>query len=113
MGILYTPLLLITARLEQRAAHAVKANRQRHEPDDDTVEEWEQFGMREGQNLDFEADGWAKKVEESRPNVETDAAVLEVRELREQVRRLVEVVEGMRGKLEAVGGSFQMVDGGA
>ncbi len=38
--------------------------------------------------IDFEGEGWTKKVESSKPNVSTDAAVLEVRELKEQVRSL-------------------------
>ena len=95
MGVIYSPLLLLTAWLEQRAARVVNVNRSRHESDDDTVEEWEQFGV-QGQSPDFESDGWAKKVEDSRPNVETDAAVLEVRELKEQVRKLMQMVEGMK-----------------
>ncbi len=94
MGILYSPLLLITSWLETRSAHHVRANRRVGESDEDTVEEWEQMVG----EVDFERDGWAKRVEGSRPNVETDAAVLEVRELRGRVEELVGVVEGLRGE---------------
>ncbi|MCJ1287905.1 hypothetical protein MMC26_007257 [Xylographa opegraphella] len=94
MGILYSPLLLITAYIETAQAHTVMRNRQRGEQDDDTVEEWEHEVAGEAQ--DFEADGWAKAVESTRPNVETDAAVLEIRELKRQLAEVRELVEGVR-----------------
>ena len=89
MGVLYSPLLLITAFMETRQAHTVKHNRRHGESDDDTTEEWEQMA---GQ-VDFESDGWAKKVESTKPNVETDVAVVEIRELRAQVEDLKKMVE--------------------
>ncbi|MCJ1393558.1 hypothetical protein MMC18_006433 [Xylographa bjoerkii] len=95
MGFLYSPLLLITAYIEINQAHMVIRNRQRGEPDDDTVEEWEHRVA--GEPQDFEADGWAKAVESTKPNVETDAAVLEVRDLKEKVAELMKMVEGMNG----------------
>ena len=91
MGIIYSPLLLITALLETRQAHRVKRNRSLGESDEDTTEEWEELAG----EVDWEAEGWTKKVEETRPNVKTDAAVLEVQELRTEVdglRRLLEKV---------------------
>lgn len=102
MGVAYSPLLLITAWLETKQAHRVKKNRSNGESDEDEVQEWEQMSG----ELDFEGEGWTKKVKASRPNVETDVAVLEVRALREQVVELKRFVEG-KGKGE--GG----VDGGA
>ena len=99
MGILYSPLLLITSYLETREAYHVRHNRRVGEQDDDTVEEWEQMGG----DVDFERDGWAKKVEGSRPNVETDAAVLEVRDLRERMEGLVGLVEEMKREKEGGG----------
>lgn len=102
MGVAYSPLLLITAWLETKQAHRVKKNRSNGESDEDEVQEWEQMSG----ELDFEGEGWTKKVEASKPNVETDVAVLEVRALREQVVELKRIVEG-KGKGD--GG----VDGGA
>ena len=93
MGFLYSPLILITAYIETKQAHAVIRNRQRGEPDDDTVEEWEHRVA--GEPQDFESDGWAKAVESTKPNVETDAAVLEVRDLKEKVAELMKMVEGL------------------
>jgi len=91
MGTLYSPLLLITAALETRTARKVRFNRKRHEADDDTVEEWEQMAG----ELDVEGSGWGKRVEESAPNVVTDAAMLELRALREEVRELKSLIRGV------------------
>jgi len=92
MGVIYSPLLLITALLETREAHKVRHNRRRGEDDDDTVEEWEQLSG----TCDFEAEGWTKKVEQTRPNVETDAAILEVRKLAEEIKGLQRLIEGLK-----------------
>ncbi|CAI6331069.1 unnamed protein product [Periconia digitata] len=88
MGLIYSPLLVATAFLETRQAHKVKFNRKRGEEDDDVLHEWEQV-LHE---CDFEADGWDKKVQSTRPNVEVDTAVLEVRALREEVGELKELL---------------------
>ena len=90
MGIVYSPLLLVTAWLETKQAYKVKRNRRNGESDEDEVQEWEQMGAQ----VDFEADGWSKRVESTRPNVETDVAVLEVRALRAQLEELKMIVEG-------------------
>ena len=102
MGIIYSPLLLITAWMESKQAHQVARNQKCGRLDDDTTEEWEQMQ----DDFDPESDGWAKTVEETRPNVETDAAVLEVRELRGRVEELLVLVEGLRkgGGEEGSGG---------
>ncbi|KAH0538066.1 hypothetical protein FGG08_005328 [Glutinoglossum americanum] len=88
MGIIYSPLLLLTAFLETRAAHKVIHNRRRGEADDDAVEEWEVFERRE-----FLGEGWEERVEVARPNVEDEAAVLEVKALRKEVRKLEGLVQ--------------------
>jgi len=99
MGILYSPLLLITALLETREARHVKHNRLHGESDEDRVEEWEQM---DGE-IDLDGEGWAKKVESTRPNVETDAAVLEIREVMEVLRNLGERVDAIQAKIEGLG----------
>ncbi|KAA8611592.1 potassium ion channel Yvc1 [Pyrenophora tritici-repentis] len=99
MAVIYSPLLLVTALLEQQEAWVVKENRRRGEDDEDTTMEWEQ--VLEG--CDFEADGWDKKVKASRPNVEFDTAVLEVRELRKEVRELKDM---MRNLIEGKSGAW-------
>lgn len=42
--------------------------------------------------VDFEGEGWDKKVEVSKPNVEADTAVIEMRELRREVGELKEIL---------------------
>jgi hypothetical protein len=91
MAVIYSPLLVVTALLEQQEAWVVKENRRRGEEDEDTVHEWEQVL----QECDFEADGWDKKVQSSKPNVEFDTAVLEVRQLRKEVGELKDLLVKM------------------
>lgn len=94
MGVIYSPLLLVTAWLETRDARKIMGNRRLGESDDDENQEWERTGV----EVDYEADGWAKRVEGSRPNVEVEAAVLEIRSLKEQVDELKGLVLEVRGK---------------
>jgi len=84
MAIIYSPLLVVTAYFETKEARHVKDNRRRGEEDEDTTHEWEQV-LHE---CDFEADGWDKKVQSTKPNVEFDTAVLEVKKLQEQVEEM-------------------------
>ena len=105
MGVLYSPLLLITAWLETKQAYKVRRNRRNGESDEDEVQEWEQLSG----EVDWEAEGWTKRVESSRPNVETDVAVLEIRALREQVEELKKIVEGK--EMERGGTNGARVDG--
>lgn len=81
---LYSPLLMVTAGMETRQAHFIRDHRTRGEEFDDDPEEWEQID----EEIDHEGDGWAKKVEESRPNVETDEAVLEIQSLKAEIQGL-------------------------
>lgn len=104
MGFIYSPLLLITSFIETKQAHVVRHNRRHHERDDDTTEEWEHMM---GQ-CDFDSEGWTKKVEVTRPNVETDVTVLEVRELKTQITELRKLIQELCGKekeVERNGGS--------
>lgn len=100
MGTLYSPLLVITAFLETRSAHRVSYNRRRGEDDDDKIHEWEQV-LHE---CDFEADGWDKKVQATKPNVEFDTAVLEVKKLQGEVKELKDLLLELRDKVGNGGG---------
>ena len=93
MGIIYSPVLVFTAFVETRTAHQVKFNRSRNESDDDTIEEWEQLY----DEMDFEGTGWGKRVEETKPNVVDDGTLLEVQELRKEMKELMEMVERLKG----------------
>lgn len=88
MAVVYSPLLLIAAWFEQRSAIKVKGNRQRGDDDDGTVEEWEQL---DGE-VDFAGEGWEKRVKSVVPDVESDEATCEVRELRKEVGELKELL---------------------
>ncbi|KAH8131372.1 hypothetical protein FP744_10003743 [Trichoderma asperellum] len=84
MGFLYSPLLLITAFFETRTAYGIRRNRARGEEDDDIIEEWEQLAH----EIDFGAEGWAKKCEAVKPNLEVDPAILEIKKLRGEIAEL-------------------------
>ena len=100
MGVIYSPLLLITAWIETKNAQKVRKNRKRGEADDETVEEWEQCEQDTGFEVSEE---WGKVVESTRPEVATDQSVVEIRELRERVEGLRELVEGMAQKEDGPG----------
>ena len=89
MATIYSPLLVVTAALETREAHTVKSNRRRRADDDDVIEEWEQLAG----ECNFKEDGWAKRVEDTKPNVEIPGDIVEVRKLRDEVKELKELLE--------------------
>ncbi|KAH0340861.1 hypothetical protein KCU74_g85, partial [Aureobasidium melanogenum] len=93
MATIYSPLLIITAALETRMAYKVRFNRNRGEVDEDTIEEWEQL---DGE-FDFEGDGWAKKCDETKPNVEVDSTLVEVKALRKEIEELKEMLRSLKG----------------
>ncbi|KAI0481993.1 hypothetical protein GGR56DRAFT_164494 [Xylariaceae sp. FL0804] len=95
MAVIYSPLLLCAALFEVSIAKDIRRNRKRGEDDDDTVEEWEQMA----DQIDLEGEGWAKKVADSKANVEEEPAVLEVRKLRDEVEQLRAMLEGLGKKL--------------
>lgn len=97
MLVIYSPLLLITAWLEVKEAHKIRAARRRGESDEDRIEEWEQLGAN-GWQPELE-DSWAKKVTDAKPDVATDAAVIEVRELKGKISELIKVVEALQAKV--------------
>jgi hypothetical protein len=89
MGVIYSPLLLVTAYLEVRTARKVKFNRKRKEADDDVIEVWEQLA----DDLDVEGSGWGKRVEGTSPNVVVDAALVELKALRDEMKQLKEMIK--------------------
>lgn len=98
MFIIYSPLLLVAAYFETRMAADIVANRCRGDEDDDTVEEWEQMAS----EVDFVADGWQEKVQRAKSNVEEEPAVLEVRSLREELRKTQGLLNAMGGLLQTL-----------
>ncbi|KAG9720749.1 hypothetical protein KCU73_g14452, partial [Aureobasidium melanogenum] len=73
-------------------AYKVRFNRNRGEVDEDTIEEWEQL---DGE-FDFEGDGWTKKCEETKPNVEVDGTLVEVKALRKEIEELKELLKSLK-----------------
>ena len=106
MSFIYSPLLVVAAFFETRSAREVCRNRRRGELDDDTLEEWEQMS----DQVNFESEGWAKKCETAKSNIEDDQATLEVREMRSEVKEMREMLQTLlntssKGK-EKENGSF-------
>jgi Polycystin cation channel len=109
MGIVYAPLLAVTAMLEQRQAKRVRkeqAEESRNKirlgevaAQDGGVLEQARGGEDGGEDGGHGASSqaldpaWVDRVETTRPNVETDAAVLEVRELRKKVDELTGLLQ--------------------
>lgn len=91
MGVIYSPLLLVTAFYEAREARKVRSNRKRGEEDDDTIEEWEQLEA----DLDTDRESWEKKVQSTKPDVEVDIDVVEIRELKKEVQDLKRMIRAM------------------
>ncbi|KAJ5709456.1 ATPase P-type K/Mg/Cd/Cu/Zn/Na/Ca/Na/H-transporter [Penicillium malachiteum] len=93
MGCIYSPLLLITAWIETRQAEQVRWNRQHGEEDEEDQQEWELVA----EEVDYELDEtWKEEVKQTTPDIKVDNCTLEVRELREQVAVLTELVKGAK-----------------
>ncbi|KAI5917689.1 hypothetical protein F4810DRAFT_640843 [Camillea tinctor] len=95
MAVLYSPLLSSAALFEVGIAKEIRRNRRRGEDDDDTEEEWDQMAN----SVDFEGEGWAKKVADCKPNVVDDPAVLEIKKLRVEIDQLKALVEKLGNNL--------------
>ncbi|EAW09944.1 putative potassium ion channel Yvc1 [Aspergillus clavatus NRRL 1] len=92
MGIIYSPLLLITATLETREARRIRLNRRRGEEDDDEIQEWEQVA----EEVDFDVDDtWRQMVRESTPDANAENTTLEIMQLREKITALTEMVQSL------------------
>jgi hypothetical protein len=97
MGAIYSPLLVITAWVETRRARQIQWNRRHGEEDDDNSQEWEHVA----EEVDFDLDdNWKEEVKQSTPDIKVDSCTLEVRELREQVAMLTEMVKRLSEKTE-------------
>jgi hypothetical protein len=97
MCAIYSPLLVITAWVETRRARQIQWNRRHGEEDDDNSQEWEHVA----EEVDFDLDdNWKEEVKQSTPDIKVDSCTLEVRELREQVAMLTEMVKRLSEKTE-------------
>ncbi|PGH23097.1 hypothetical protein AJ80_02871 [Polytolypa hystricis UAMH7299] len=107
MGIIYSPLLLITAFVETTNARRIHLNRRLGEEDDDLLEEWEEVAQAVAFELDDDTAGtvdpeWEAKVLQTKSNVRVNPCVLEVRELKSQVDELTALVKELAAQQQAV-----------
>lgn len=123
MGVIYAPVLLITAFIETCQAFRIRRNRRRGEiqhtanvdvdDEGDDEQEWEEMArVLDAEVDDFESEGWIARVETTRPNVEVDPCILEMRELRAQVVELKAMVKGLGEQQQSNGAQQeqQLVD---
>lgn len=90
MSIIYSPLLVFTAWIETYQAHRIQWNRRHGEDDDDCTHEWEHVAR----EVDFDIDAtWKEQVTDSTPDIKVDSCTYEIRELKEQVKVLAEMVK--------------------
>ena len=89
MGVIYSPLIFLTAFIETRNARRICLHRSLGEEDDNLLEEWEEMA----QEINFEIEPWSQNVLQTKPNVEIDACLMEVRELKRQVTELTTMVK--------------------
>lgn len=99
MAAIYSPLLVVAAWFETRAAKDVRRNRRRGEEDDDTVEEWDQLAG----ELDLEGEGWTKKISMARSIVEEDPAIVSLRELKSEMGELKELLQQLMSEKNGSG----------
>ncbi|OJJ44404.1 hypothetical protein ASPZODRAFT_135228 [Penicilliopsis zonata CBS 506.65] len=89
MGIIYAPMLCVTAWIEMREARRIHRNRNRGGADDDEPQEWESIA----EGIDFDIDDhWKETVDETKPNIQMDNCTLEVLLLKERVHELTRLV---------------------
>ena len=103
MGVLYSPLLLLTAWVETHQAERIRWNRRRGEEDEDDVQEWE--NVAEGVDFDLH-DSWKEEVKQSTPDIKVDRCTVEVRQLKEQVALLTEMVKKLGEKADRDSGAL-------
>lgn len=90
MGIIYSPLLVLTAWVETRQAGRIRWNRRHGEDDEDYTQEWQVTA----EDVDFDLDeSWKEEVKQSTPEIRVDNATVEIRQLKEQVAVLTEMVK--------------------
>lgn len=104
MGVLYSPLLFVTSFIEANHARRIQLNRRLGEAEDDQTDEWEEAAMLVDEHSIVTAD-WDQKVQETKPNVEVEPCVLEVRELKKQIEELREMVKTLVEQRNRAGGS--------
>ncbi|CAI7677450.1 unnamed protein product [Penicillium manginii] len=92
MGIIYSPLLVLTAWVEAHQANQIRWNRRHGEEDEDNRQEWEFVA----EDVDFDLDDfWKEEVKQSTSDIKANSTTVEIRELKEQVAALTELVKSL------------------
>lgn len=90
MGVIYSPLLVLTAWLETVQADRIRWNRRHGEEDEDNRQEWDHVA----QDVDFDLDDtWKEDVKQTTPDIKLDSCTLEIQQLKVQVTALTEMVK--------------------
>ncbi|KAK6346787.1 hypothetical protein TWF696_006896 [Orbilia brochopaga] len=105
LGVIYFPLLVISAWVDTRNARMIVHNRAHSQPDDDEREEWEELDTA----ADFENGDWKERVAGAVPNVKEDVSTQEIKKAREELRELVGRIE-RAGVVEEVAGADDAPD---
>lgn len=100
MAVLYGPLLLVTAALEQRDARTIAWNRRRGEADDDTVETWEVMDWSPDKSNGEGDKKWCNLVARTSPDPAKNATLDEVQALRKEISHLTDHILDMKEKLK-------------
>lgn len=90
MGVIYSPLLIVTAWVETRQADQIRWNRRHGEEDEGSRQEWEYVADEVNFDLD---DSWKVEVQQSTSDIKVDGTALQVQQLQEQVAALTEAVK--------------------
>lgn len=97
MGFIYSPLLVLTAWLESHQANQVRWNRRHGEEDEDNRQEWEFVA----EDVDFDLDeSWKEEVKQSTPDIKSNATIVEIMQLKEQIAALTELVRNLSQEKE-------------
>jgi hypothetical protein len=90
MGVIYSPILVLTAWVETHQAEQIRWNRRHGEDDEEDQQEWELVA----EDVDFELDdSWKQEVKQSTPDIKVDNCTLEIKQLQVQVEALTELVK--------------------
>lgn len=99
MGIIYSPLLVLTAWLESHQANQIRWNRSHGEEDEDNRQEWDFVA----EDVDFDLDdSWKVEVQQSTADIKLNDTTVEIRRLKEQIAVLTDLVKNLGQEKDGV-----------
>ncbi|KAI5288906.1 hypothetical protein KEM52_000990, partial [Ascosphaera acerosa] len=96
MGVIYFPILLVTALVETLAARQIGLNRRLGEEDDNVLEEWEV--MARGIAFNHEHDDWARATKAVMGRTKADPCLAQIDALRSEVGELRDAIAALRAE---------------